>query len=139
MKELERLAYFTFALSLFIFLLSAGKYFLIDRQPVSVITLHAWVNVSHTSGVDLNTELLTFGILAAPGSAIRYLSVKNDYSFPVIARISAEGTIAPLLSYERNVSIEAKEKRRIAVSVIASQDVKREVYDGTLLIEFFPA
>lgn len=105
-------------------------------------TFYASVYVNESSGgFDLNATALTFGKIRAglEDTASRGIMFDNKYDFPVIAIISSEGEISPLLNYEKEVYVAGGESIKIGFSVSAKNDTLVGFYDGYVKIKVVPA
>lgn len=102
---------------------------------------YASVNISEGSGgFDLNATALTFGKIRAGGDvASRSIIFENSYNIPVIARVSSEGKISPILTYEKEVYAEKGETVKIGFSVTSSNSTSVGFYDGYVRIKVVPA
>ena len=138
MRLLEAFIYFTFIFSFSLFLF-IGTFFLWGEKPVHETQLYAWANVSTSSGLDLTSDSLAFGVVQKPGSATRFVTIRNDFSFPLRADIRVRGTIAPLLHFGTSQRIAVNQSARYAFSVIISDRVKEGFYDGQVSIRLFQA
>ena len=92
------------------------------------------------AGFDLNSTALTFGLIRSNGtaSATRSIVYNNSRDFPVIMKISSEGNITQLLSYENNIRIEAYENKSIKFRV-SSPGPETGYYDGWVNFKVVPA
>ena len=107
------------------------------KKPIQTQTFYASVNVSDKGGFDLNSSALTFGEIERQGSSMRIINFQNGYNFPVVAMISADGNIKPLLSFEEAVEIGKGEARAISFSVAASPEADKSFYSGNITFEVF--
>lgn len=103
--------------------------------------LYANVNVTNNaSGFDLNVTALTFGKIGLQSlSVTRTVNFTNGYSFPVVLKISTEGNIATLLTYEQNILVNSGETKKIGFSVISSNETSLGVHDGFVKFKVVPA
>jgi len=109
-------------------------------RPLQTQTYYASVNITvREGGFDVNGTALTFGLVPVGGSVSRTVIFRNEFDFPVIAKISAKGDITPLLDFERSVRLEVEEEKRIGFSAYGIADFERRFYDGTVTIKIWPA
>ncbi len=102
-------------------------------------SIYASVNVTDRGGFDLNGTALTFGKIELLGSSTRYVNFTNGYNFPVFVKISANGNIAPLLSYENLAYVKEGEIEKIGISAVAKNDTRLGFYEGYVNFKVVPA
>jgi hypothetical protein len=103
---------------------------LINMRPIE--TRFANVTVTDDKGgFELNkgSQDLTFGKVKAPGASTRMINFTNGFEFPVILRMNAKGTIAPLLSLD-DVRFEAGETKTITISAVTTKETELGYYSG---------
>lgn len=127
--------YFSYSIlcvAVIIFLLSV--FALISKgKVVDTIVFPAKLNVSSTTvGFDINITALTFGKVNQGGSATRNVIFYNDYNSPVKLNIQSEGTISPLLTYEKEVFAEINESIKIPFKVDVQQSTPQGMYYGNV-------
>lgn len=88
---------------------------------------------------DLNGTALTFGGIAKPGTSTRNIILRNDYNFPVIARISAEGDIKNILYFEKIIRIYRNETKKITFTATAATETSEGNYSGIIKIKILPS
>lgn len=99
-------------------------------------TYYASVNVSGESsaGFDVNGSALTFGRISIGSSSTRSIIAENKRDYPVSAEISANGSIAPLLSFTDGIMINANEIKKITFSAVSTPSTVPGFYDGEVKI-----
>lgn len=101
--------------------------------------IYASVNVTDGGGFDLNSTAMTFGRIKMFGSSSRAVNFTNEYNFPVLVEISADGNIAPLLAYITPVFVKEGEIMRIVVSALAKNGTLFGFYEGHVNFKVMPA
>jgi len=88
-------------------------------------------------GFDVDDSALIFGSVIRGGGSSRNINIDNNFQFPVVAVISAEGDIAPLLHFDNLVEIGENEFGELSFNVIAPSDINDGFYSGNVTIEIF--
>ncbi len=127
---------FIFGFSLILLLISAIA-LVLPAKKIQEEKIYAKVNVTDSGGFDLNNTALTFGNVQRLGTSTRSISFENKNNFPVAVYASAEGDIKELLDFEKVTKLNSKEKKTIALSVLASEDIEERVYSGNVTFSMF--
>jgi len=133
---MKKLSYFLFVFSLFLFFSSLFGFFF-AHKPIQTNTFYASVNVTDGIGFDINSTALTFGNVVRGGSSNRNINLLNDYPFPVVAVINAQGKIAPLLHFDNPIYIGSNESRKLSFNVIAPVSYDENFYSGNVTVELY--
>lgn len=133
--DIKILAYFIFAVAVFVLLFSLLNFFL-GQKIVQTNEIYTSVNVSDKVGFDLNKTALTFGEMQRPGKATRNLVVENSFSFAVVAEMSCEGDICSILEFEKFVKAEANESKKISFTIVTDPDTRNGFYEGKIKMQF---
>jgi len=120
-----------FILGVFVFLFSI--YFR-NSLILETIEIYANLNISKTTGFDLNDTALTFGNLVPGSSSSRSFVIENNYGFPIKIRINSKGDISRFLSFEKIHRIEQNKSKKIIIGVIVSEGEIYKSYSGELVI-----
>ena len=88
------------------------------------------VNITDRTGFDVNSTALTFGKMSHHGSSTRNFVFKNEYNFPVIAKINVKGDIEKFLYYDEYVRIETGERKEIPFSAVSNDVENVGFYEG---------
>ncbi|MCU0642229.1 MAG: hypothetical protein MUF61_01455 [archaeon] len=119
---------------------------LLIMSLLNVWALEKWdvfanVTITDEGGAfELNkgSQDLTFGKLELPGASTRFINFTNSYDFPVVLKMSAEGTIAPLLRLE-DVEIESRQAKTISLSVVTTPETELGYYEGRVKFRLLAA
>ena len=133
---MKGIVYTLLAVSFFVFLISFIG-FIYSREPIQTTTFFASLNVSDRVGFDVDDSALIFGSVIRGGGSSRNINIDNNFQFPVVAVISAEGDIAPLLHFDNLVEIGENEFGELSFNVIAPSDINDGFYSGNVTIEIF--
>ncbi len=134
---MKKLAYFIFGFALIIFIITLAVNFYFSK-PLEEFVLPATVNITDRLGFDVNGSELSFGKVMPGGSSSRIVMFTNGYSFPVIVKITSEGTIKNMLSYPEIVYVESGEEKKIGFSVFVEES-PFGCYEGEVKFEVTPA
>ncbi len=96
-------------------------------------TFEASLEVSDTTGFDLNDTALTFGNLIPGSKSTRNIIIENNYGFPIYLTIKARGEIAEFLDFERIVEVEKNETKKIGFTASISQNASG-TYTGEVIV-----
>ncbi len=105
---------------------------LMNFRAIEKWDLFANVTVTNDKGgfeLNKNSTDLTFGKVKLGGASTRFIDFTNSYEFPVVLKMSAEGTIAPLLHLE-DIRFEKNEMKRISISVATTNETELGYYSG---------
>ncbi len=130
---MKKLSYFVFGFALIILIITLVVNFYYSK-PLEEFVLLATVNITDRLGFDVNGSELSFGKVMPGGSSSRIVTFTNGYSFPVLVKMTSEGTIKDLLSYPEIVYVESGEKKRIGFSVFA-EETPEGYYEGEVKFE----
>jgi hypothetical protein len=100
----------------FILLIVSVIGLILNKEVIQKEKFYADINVTDKLGLDVNGSALKFGNIIKGGNAIRRVSIDNNYEYPVIVHIEAEGNIAPLLSYDNNFIIKSGESKSVGIN-----------------------
>jgi hypothetical protein len=128
-----------FAIALCIFALTLMHYwpywFGLEKWNV-----YASVNVtSGIGGFDLNGTALIFGKMGLGGSSKKYITIDNSHNFPILVKISAKGSIVPLLRYDNNIVVGNGEAKNITFSAVSERNTTLGFYEGFVHFKTVPA
>ena len=105
------------------------KYNIIKTQE-----LNALIEISNTSGWNLETENLNFGRLQPGDSSARFINIHNNLHTDVIVKIQPTGQIKDWLSYPNNIFLSKDTEKEIEISVKAPINIEKGFYSGKVLI-----
>ena len=126
----EKYLGFLFLLAVFLFLFSLIM-FLSGFSNLQTQIFYASVNVTiGRIGFDVNGTALTFGNVARPGSSTRSIIFENGYSSSVLVVIDSNGSIKPILDFDKFVKIGEGETKKIPFTVVVSPEVEEGFYEG---------
>lgn len=95
------------------------------------------LTIGNRTGFNVSKDALSFGLLAPGVAASRDdLILTNGYSFPIKLEFAVEGSIEPLLIYEKIIYLEPGESRNVSVSTIVITDEVAGDYAGKFIIVF---
>jgi len=129
-----KLALGLFGIALFLFIVSIAleHYLFLPEQQLIV---PAYVNITQGSlGFDLNDSALAFGSVVVGGSGTRTVLVHNPHGHTLYGRVSSNGSITSVLSYDSAFVVPPGEDARIPFTVIA-RNAEQGAYTGFVTIE----
>jgi hypothetical protein len=106
------------------------------RRALKVEKVDVSFAIGEYGGFNLNKTALTYGTITRGGSAVRNVIIGNEYSFPIIVKVFASGSLVQFLTVEENLSLEPGESRKVAVAVQAPRDAEFGNYSGELSFVF---
>jgi uncharacterized membrane protein YtjA (UPF0391 family) len=133
----KNIASVLFVIVIILLCLSCLVYFF--KKPIQIESFYSEVAVMNNTGINVNSTALTFGGIIPSSSASRKVIFENKYDFVVNAHVSANGSIAKFMSFQKDWQIEAGETKMIMFSVEVPLDTKEGTYDGYVSIEIFKA
>jgi len=103
------------------------------RDIVGVRKIDASVIVANKIGFDLNSTALTFGEVTRGGSALRKISIENNYDFPIEVLIyGVDGMERFVVPVRENISI--SEKKEIDIIAKIPDDAQFGKYEGKIIV-----
>jgi len=129
---MKKISYLLFIVSFLILVATLFGLF-INNKVLEEEAFYASVEINSTAGpgFDVSPTALTFGrIGGAGGSSTRSIFFENGYDFPVLVKIGTDGSIGPLLEYDRTVRVESGEDTKIPFSVSISEGMEDGFYSG---------
>jgi hypothetical protein len=107
--------------------------------PLEHRTVYAQVEVGEGIGIDVNDTALMFGRLDVRrgSSLLRSVVYNNTYDFPVILLLSAQGDVAPFLSFEEKLLVDTGEGVEIQLQAYAAPSVAEGVYTGSFTLTVY--
>ena len=128
---MKKLVYILLVISILIFFISLAGFFYGNR---TLETYNIYTNVNVTNGrigFDVNGTALTFGVVGEGISSSRNIIFTNNYDFPVIVKINANGGIKSLLRFDDVVRVELGETKKIPFILTPSSN-DDGFYDGSI-------
>lgn len=92
------------------------------------------LTIGDHAGFDLNTSILTFGMIPYGSNANRKLTIENNYGIPAKFEFSVQGDISEFLILPKDVVLDPDERREISISTITFSNEPYGNYTGTLMI-----
>lgn len=98
-------------------------------------TLPIALMIGDNTGFDVDTSVLTFGMVTTDTSSSRKLTLENSYPFSVRYSFRAEGDVAGFLIFKESVILESGEKKDFGISTIIFGEEPKGNYSGTMFVE----
>lgn len=95
-----------------------------------------FIQISNSSGWNLETENINFGKLMVGDSSARFINLNNDLDQDIIIKIKAEGEIKDWLSYPEEIILSEKSSKEIEISATAPNMPKGN-YTGKVIIIYY--
>lgn len=133
---MKRFSYFILLFALILFLANIAFLFFSNKE-IKEEKLYASVNVTDSAGFDLNGTALIFGNVQKPGSSTRSISLENKHDFPIVICINVIGDIKQLLDFDGIIKLEPGERKTVAFSVMASEDIEKKFYSGNVIFKIY--
>jgi len=90
-------------------------------------------------GFNLTNDTLDFGKIGVGSSGSKNITLSNNYDFPIVAKLSAEGNISEFLIYDASIRLESKEKRSYPIVTSVFIEGTDGIFTGKLRIKFVKA
>ena len=136
---MKRLTVILFFISLIVLSFSLFSFFLL-KNPVSESSFPTSVTITETlTGFDVNATAVTFGSVTRGGSATRFLSVANDYEFPVRVESIVHGSIAPFVQSTPSLVVAPGTSLSVPISLSTNGTASLGNYTGLVTIALFRA
>ena len=101
-------------------------------SPLKVETLDVSFIVGPSIGFDLNSSLLTFGMITPGGSGARKVFIENNYDFDVVVDIFVSENILEFIFSSSQVVILSGEKKRLFLILLFQRIASLEIIPGKL-------
>lgn len=133
--------YIYLALAVFLIVLTFFNYYLyFSNQPLKEERYSISLEVSNTSGFNLDEGVLDFSETKPGTSKSRKVSVKNFNDFPLTAYTNVEGNISQFISYKNNFSLGVNESKEINFIVnVPENSSMGKKYSGEAVVKLFRA
>ena len=118
---------------LFLFSIFLKSSVVLDKKEIPMLLI---IGEKTAFNISKESSDLNFGTIQKENSASREISVKNNYKFPILLEINAEGNIKDFLLFEKIVFFDVGEEKQIKVSTITIGDEPYGTYSGSLIITF---
>jgi hypothetical protein len=117
------------SLLLFCFSLYARCGIILEKKEIPV-----GLKIGSPSGFDLDSEILSFGVISFGASSVRKLLIENNYDFPVNAELSVKGDIKDFLYFDEKIFLETGENKEIIIRARVPEDCEDGSYSGIFKI-----
>ena len=135
--NIKKISFVIFGVSALLFLIT---FFLLLNPPnLHTEVYYSSVNVTDSIGFDLNSTALIFGNVFPGGALNRNLIFTNQFDFPIVLKIEANGTIKPLLIFDKTIRVGGGETKKIPFEVHIPKDYNQGIYDGYVKVDLFYA
>ena len=88
-------------------------------------------------GFDVDTTMLTFGVIGVGNKGTRYINITNSYKMPltVVAKSYGDGSewVTPV---ENNFVLDSGETKQLEFNVVIPRDAELRKYEGKVRIYF---
>jgi hypothetical protein len=109
-----------------------NNYYIVETSQIKMN-----MTVGNNVGFVLNNDALYFGTTYPKGQSRRTVTFVNDFGFPVVVHIKADGELAEYLSVEKNnFPIEPNSRENIVFTATAPEDVLNVTFNGSVKINF---
>jgi len=99
------------------------------------MVIPAKVTIGDHSGIDANTDVLSFGNITYDSFGHRNISIGNNYDFPVVFEFDVKGNISEVLIYYKSVYLNVGEEKNITFSTIVAPESMKGDYSGTVIVK----
>jgi len=131
----EKLKILIYILALASIILITTSVFTWFSRPIEVKELDVRFIVGKNPGFDLNSSALTFGKVTKGGSAVRGVTINNEYDFPIEVKVLMTEEIVKFFSVPSDVYIEPDKNSSFSVTLSVPEDLDFMEYSGK--IRFF--
>lgn len=119
------------------FLFVILSFYLINFNLVEEKSVPVDLEVGSTAGFNLDSDALHFGRILPGDASQRFLLLRNDFSFPIRAKLESEGEIKDFLFFEEEFFLKPEEEVQIGVSVNIPDDQSYGNYSGELVLRIY--
>jgi len=113
---LDKKSFIALIIIVFLLSMSATIYLYSRTFFVELKSVYAEVEIGESPGINGDRESLMFGRIIANASSEKKVNVKNSRNKEVVADITVQGSIAPLLKFEKYIVIPPGEQKSISIS-----------------------
>jgi hypothetical protein len=119
------------ALAIFLFAILSQKAKVLEKKEIPV-----FVTISNVTGFKVEDQSLDFGRIIYGSSANKKIGVQNNYKFPIVLELNAEGNVSDFLVFDKTTAFEPGEEKQISVSTIIFEKEPYGNYSGKLIVTF---
>ena len=112
------------------------RFFLAKENILRIEEIPMDFKVDNYLGIVTDNDALHFGTLSPGNSGDRFISLKNDNTFPVTITITFKGEAGKYIWTEPEFILEEGEEREITIRVTVPSDLAYGNYTGTAYITF---
>jgi len=101
---------------------------------IKTMEIPAVLEVGKVSGFNLDNSTFSFGTITPGTTSSRMFQIENNYSFPIVAKISSKGNISRFLIFENKVKLPSQEKKIIPIATIYPMEEDYGNYSGEIIV-----
>jgi len=125
---------------IFIFILIVLSFFTaiyLFFSPLERQIIEVRFSIADYVGFEPNLSVLSFGAIVPGGSLQRFITIRNDYKYPVKVKVLMSKQIRSFLSLNAPEVLMPGENRTLSVVVYAPENAKFGKYEGKIVFEFW--
>lgn len=112
------------------------RFFLARENILRIEEVQMDFEVDDYVGINTDADALHFGTVPPGNTGQRFVSLKNDNTFPVVITIAFKGEAGKYAWTEPELVLDGGEARNITVSVAVPEDMAYGSYIGTVYFTF---